>query len=1446
MRWNKKASIKSDKTETIRTPKRGVVGYSRKSALLEESITQMNAGKYGRSSAALKELLALDPVNMEARRLFATLHLRLGSLIPAREAFDALITEAFQRQDYWLAESLLREYLAAGPRCVPYLEKLGMIYQEKGNALEAVEEYGKAVDILMEDPDPERPDHAAQLYAKIRELAAASPVAFRLASFFDAATGELIPRQSSTVEIPSPLSQEVSEGSPREQTGYLGVGGAMPWDVHASPEVVKSPAEISHPLEIAQPETKSTSMAVPLQQTPVSDSDSIQLAGAVANQVEPAPIVTHPAETSRPLEIARSETKSADRAVSLQQPLVSDSDPVRLGSAAANQVEPTEIEAHPDDLTPLASQQGGMGSAAVEQRAVEEIDLSPGSVDPQAKMAVVPLEVIRDTTALDSSVVSQVLEQVSPEVPDTTSAMETPTASEAKRLDLRQTAEVSVSFSEGFAEPPLSSSPQAEDVLPLPSPELAPSEPMQVLNTEEAPFQTDKVERLQAGGHSNPSSVSIEPIHVPKKEEVPFQSKKVEALQPEESSSPTTLPIAPAQVSTDQVSQPWKSPGFSWKSLFDTAWKFGEPSAARDASTSPVPSPLDERVAEAPTVPVLQDQLVVDSARDTSEQGEVGREKDEETPRSPIAPMPWDQVQESVLSIPAPQTDSSIAAQIDPSVGQPLDSDRTPHADESQLQPSLSIHDAELESDSFSFASDAVTVQSEERQDSVVGEGAPSSPVQGTEKVVDTAPAFSFVRSSQEDEAVIPVSQIPEPQTCIQDPGLDPVVGQTEGRRDHTEFTIVRELARTETVIVEVGQGSKVELPTHDAKSVDEVTHENTEPIRSFALGPIEQSVTEMPTHDREAFPERPDASPALPHEDQSLTVVTIHTGFPVPESMPPQGERVEVEISIHSSQNHSASSTPPAGPTSAEQQEGMQSLPATHGAEEAFGESSRIRRMPEARTRIEEPVLSHKSTLTLNRVGGAITDFVCACFSTTQAIVRTVIGLAVLVGGGVALAIGALALTWMIMEEPPSSTFQSFTTTPQQTLSGAKNNAHTLLMGIDAPVGQDPLRAGQERLADIGDSTTALGCFGNPGPETGDRSTASASSIRGWVRGSDPIGQFKSHQETIQGWGGRHQVMLERYGQWQKLPFEDWGYGQPVSPPCGTMVFAHQLHVADGFMQGADVAVDRLETDMEMWRVVLGQARTLPVKMLALQAINDDIALASDMLVRSDFETKYLGRITKLVRPLDQAELSLRWPMQSELVSATKNYDNQVKAVRAEGQTMSAMVASALPLPKQRRLNDYAKYYEASYQATGEKQYGALPKWKDYVRVPATGVMDYLTNPIENLIGVEPLPAWDVYNGLIIDTDAHLRLASLQAWLRRGSSEGDLPSKIAKAGQGFYDPYTGLPLLVNQKKGVLYSVGHDGKDQDADPQVDVVVELPIGYTSASQTKSAASSSKSR
>ena len=254
MRTDKRSSQKPDKKLPSRMHKRGIVGYSKKSALLEEAITQMNTGKYGRSSAALKELLALDPQNIEARHLFATLHLRLGSLVTARQAFESLANEAIGRQDYWLAESLLREYLAAGPRCVPFLEQLAQVYQEKGDEMAAVVELGKAIEILRDDPDPDNPQKAAQLYSKIRELAPASSVAFQLASLFDVQTGELL------IPPTTPSTPPAEDFTPSADAVMSPADGPAQAVEHTLPEVM--PWEVSEESAAAQ-ETQTDVPEVP-------------------------------------------------------------------------------------------------------------------------------------------------------------------------------------------------------------------------------------------------------------------------------------------------------------------------------------------------------------------------------------------------------------------------------------------------------------------------------------------------------------------------------------------------------------------------------------------------------------------------------------------------------------------------------------------------------------------------------------------------------------------------------------------------------------------------------------------------------------------------------------------------------------------------------------------------------------------------------------------------------------------------------------------------------------------------------------------------------------------------------------------------------------------------------------------------------------------------------
>jgi hypothetical protein len=78
-----------------------------------------------------------------------------------------------------------------------------------------------------------------------------------------------------------------------------------------------------------------------------------------------------------------------------------------------------------------------------------------------------------------------------------------------------------------------------------------------------------------------------------------------------------------------------------------------------------------------------------------------------------------------------------------------------------------------------------------------------------------------------------------------------------------------------------------------------------------------------------------------------------------------------------------------------------------------------------------------------------------------------------------------------------------------------------------------------------------------------------------------------------------------------------------------------------------------------------------------------------------------------------------------------------------------------------------------------------------------------------------------------VLELDAKLRLASLQAWIRRSPKEQDIPTRMAKAGQALYDPFTGFPMLVNARRGLIYSVGQDGKDHDGRPALDIAAVIP-------------------
>ncbi|MBH0200768.1 MAG: hypothetical protein HP496_00310 [Nitrospira sp.] len=1402
----------------------------------------MNAGKYGRSSTALKELLALDPQNMEARRLFATLHLRLGSLIPARQAFDSLINEAFQRQDYWLAESLLREYLAAGPRCVPFLEKLGALYQEKGDALEAVAEFGKAIDILIEDPDPDNPFHASQLYEKIRELAPASPVAFRLASFFDAQTGELLVRRPVDSELSDTPSLDVSETGQGGQVGPEPMGGVMPWEIQDSLATARdSPDAVSV--------SNSSESLIPVPVTdlptaqahthdgvlPLSDPSVGEQTQAVSSMSE----VGHAASDELCTDDEGGNASSVSEIDNLSEPVgLGDSHslvpPSVLGdSAIASQeqdrgVVETETETSCDASTPWTG-----------------VALTDSTIAPDASMESTQL--VEDPGVMPSSQAEEIsaFSVESTETQLVPNPMESPGGTTESQEQDGWVAQAGPRASFDASGPstdvaPTDSTIASESLLSA----IQPAEDLSVMSSSQVEERAAPLFLGTEGSMAGPLEAedNLSPLRQP----VEIEPKEVVREQPPGTSSPSR----PDPVSGPEVSEPWKQPGFSWESVFNSAWKFGSDHSAPASLPESTESHVEETTTPVSAATPHQDQVVVDQTVEFPEREESTSLGDHTSAGSPIAPMPWDHVQESVISIPPAQVNPPVTESLtsggDPSPN-PAEPELLPAVSEGQVQRSSSLDISAEETDSFSIVP---TPQTPASPDPEISAAELNHTVFETEQVsapAEPEPQLRVVNAPTIDEqppVEVPTAA-PAPPVFADEPVAAAVSAPSEVPSKGADFLVSTEDARVSAA----AQSPVQELLVTPSQPSGEIPSKETEEtLPPFPLR-AQQRIWESPPEIEETPHSAQEATEAQVHEPHPRAMAFVEARTPNPEPAPepvPQHEEwgKAEESSRFVEQSHTApvASVPPA---SLGRQDVSRSTSVAAAVDVLFEASQNVR-PSETREQVAESKPRRTSSSALFRARLAIAGFVSSCFSTTRALVVTCVGLVMFAGILIAVGIGAIGLTWIIMEESPSPVFQSLTTTPQHTLSDFKKNGYFFLLGFDASADRDPIQAGYDRKPETHDGKLALACLGGADSRAVEGSTASAHVMRGWVRSSDPVGAFKAHQQTIKEWGAQHESALNRYSQWHKLPFEDWGYGQTVSPPCHAMVFAHQLYVADGFLQGADLGIDRLETDMEAWRIVLGQAKTLVVKMLALQAINDDIAVASGLLAGSDFDGKYLGRVTKALRPLDQGELSMRWPMQSELVTASKTYEAQLKAARAEAQPVYTMVVSALPLPVQRRLNDYAEYYDASYKAAGEGRYGSLPKWKDYIRFPASGLMDHFTNPIENIVGLEPLAPWDLYNGFVVDTDAHLRLASLQAWLRRGAADGDLATRIAKAGQSLYDPYTGLPMLLNMNKGVLYSVGHDGKDQDADPQSDVVVQIPVGHTSAAPAKSSASSSKSR
>ncbi len=451
------------------------------------------------------------------------------------------------------------------------------------------------------------------------------------------------------------------------------------------------------------------------------------------------------------------------------------------------------------------------------------------------------------------------------------------------------------------------------------------------------------------------------------------------------------------------------------------------------------------------------------------------------------------------------------------------------------------------------------------------------------------------------------------------------------------------------------------------------------------------------------------------------------------------------------------------------------------------------------------------------------------------------------------ALLIGSIStagLVWIGAKDPASDAFVTLTTPPTDLAAGTTDNGYFMLIGFAAGPNADPAKTGYDIWRE---AENARGHYyfdySKEGRTELQVQPDLLQMIQAW-KSDDPITKLSQLEETLQTFQARYKLLLDRYTQWLSMPFDDEGYGHAGAPRLAEIFLAHRTYIAEGFKQGLSNGIDRLSSDLPTWRLVLAHAKTPSVKLVAATAISDDAKLISALLSRQPDDAT-AKQLADLARPLTTDERSLRWLLQHEFVTGLNRYKSvpltqgpAPKQQSAENERWLAGLAGlgddvfdriGLPLPanpvlqammkKQRTMNIYADYYEAVLKASGVAPI-KLPTLREIGKQGSRSVLDPLMNPIENVFSSVPEPAWTPILGYILEADARLRLASLQVVLRRAPRQQPMAGIIGQAGPEYYDPFTGIPMVWNASRGVLYSVGKDGRDDGGESSFDVSVKL--------------------
>lgn len=229
-------SMKKGGTGSIKAVKPGSAAPVQKPSepldLLAEAVRRIDERQYAGAEAILNQMLTREPGNPQVCQLLARLHLQRGDVQVALGEYRFLAGAALRAHDLTLAESLIQEFLSADPNSVPLLELNGELHEEKGDSEEAALQYAKAIELLLEHPEPGMESLHVELFEKVRSLSSDETLVNRLAARM---RGESAVDQSESAQNVSEAEMPANPVSPiSTDGGSLGADSDSSQVVHAN------------------------------------------------------------------------------------------------------------------------------------------------------------------------------------------------------------------------------------------------------------------------------------------------------------------------------------------------------------------------------------------------------------------------------------------------------------------------------------------------------------------------------------------------------------------------------------------------------------------------------------------------------------------------------------------------------------------------------------------------------------------------------------------------------------------------------------------------------------------------------------------------------------------------------------------------------------------------------------------------------------------------------------------------------------------------------------------------------------------------------------------------------------------------------------------------------------------------------------------------------------